>query len=131
VLPWAAKSGYVGVNVTYRLAPANAWPAAQQDLGAALAWVRAHVATRGGDPARVFLVGHSAGGAHVAQYLGHPRGGSTAIVCRRVDGWSGGPVIGASCPTPSRCLQPADFFTSANTKSMKLRARLEGTREWG
>ena len=33
---WAAKNGMIGVNVTYRLAPANPWPAAPQDIAAAM-----------------------------------------------------------------------------------------------
>lgn len=70
---WAVNNGMVGVNITYRLAPQYPWPAAQEDLAAALRWVRANIAARGGDPNRIFLIGHSAGGAHVAQYLGHPQ----------------------------------------------------------
>lgn len=68
---WAVKNGMVGVNITYRLAPQNPWPAAQQDLAAALTWVRQNIAARGGDPARIYVMGHSAGAAHVAQYVAH------------------------------------------------------------
>jgi triacylglycerol lipase len=70
---WAVKNGMVGVNTTYRLAPQHPWPAAQEDLAAMLVWVRENIAARGGDPNRVYLMGHSAGAAHVAQYIGHPR----------------------------------------------------------
>lgn len=70
---WAVKNGMVGVNTTYRLAPRHPWPAAQEDLAAMLAWVRENIAARGGDPNRIYLMGHSAGAAHVAQYIGHPR----------------------------------------------------------
>ena len=70
---WAVKSGFVGVNMTYRLAPQNPWPAAQEDIAAALTWVRGHVTARGGDVTRIVLMGHSAGAAHVAQYLAHER----------------------------------------------------------
>jgi triacylglycerol lipase len=73
VMLWAVKNGMVGVNMTYRLAPANPWPAAQQDLASALNWVRQNIAARGGDPNRIVLMGHSAGAAHVAQYVGHPQ----------------------------------------------------------
>jgi len=73
VMLWAVAHGMVGVNMTYRLAPQNPWPAAQEDLAKALTWVRANIAARGGDPARIVLMGHSAGAAHVAQYVGHPR----------------------------------------------------------
>ncbi|HEY8357567.1 MAG TPA: alpha/beta hydrolase [Ramlibacter sp.] len=73
IMLWAVKNGMVGVNMTYRLAPQHPWPAAQQDIGAALGWVRQNIAARGGDPQRIFLMGHSAGAAHVAQYLAHPQ----------------------------------------------------------
>lgn len=73
IMLWAVRHGMVGVNMTYRLAPQHAWPAAQQDVGAGVAWLAQHIAARGGDPARIVLMGHSAGASHVAQYLGHPR----------------------------------------------------------
>jgi triacylglycerol lipase len=63
----------VAVTTTYRLAPQNKWPAAQEDLAATIAWVRENIAARGGDPNRIYLMGHSAGATHVAQYVGHPR----------------------------------------------------------
>lgn len=72
VLYWFARQGCVGYNVEYRLAPEAAYPAGAEDLGAALAWVRAHARDHGGDPARVFLVGHSAGATHVATLLADP-----------------------------------------------------------
>lgn len=70
---WAVRNGMVGVTTTYRLAPQNPWPAAQEDLAATITWVRENIAARGGDPNRIYLMGHSAGAAHVAQYIGHPR----------------------------------------------------------
>ena len=73
IMLWAVKHGMVGVNMTYRLAPQFQWPAAQQDVGAALTWMRKHIAALGGDPQRIVLMGHSAGAAHVAQYLAHPQ----------------------------------------------------------
>jgi len=73
IMLWATRSGYVGVNMTYRLAPQYVWPVAQLDIAAALSWVRQNIAARGGNPARIVLMGHSAGAAHVAQYLGHPQ----------------------------------------------------------
>lgn len=70
---WAARNGMVGVNMTYRLAPAHPYPAAQQDVAAALAWVAANIAAHGGDPAAVVLSGHSAGAIHAALYAAEPR----------------------------------------------------------
>lgn len=73
IMLWAVANGMVGVNMTYRLAPQHTWPAAQEDIARALTWVRAQIGARGGDPSRILLMGHSAGAAHVAQYVGHSR----------------------------------------------------------
>ena len=54
---WAARNGMVGVNMTYRLAPQSTWPSGPQDTAAAVSWVRANIASYGGDPSRVFLMG--------------------------------------------------------------------------
>ena len=72
IMLWAVKNGFVGVNMTYRLAPASPWPAGAEDIGAAVQWVADNIAARGGDGARIFLMGHSAGAAHVAGYVSHP-----------------------------------------------------------
>ena len=69
---WFARQGYIGVNVEYRLAPEAAYPAGAEDVAAALAWLRAEAAAYGGDPQRIVLVGHSAGGSHVASCLSDP-----------------------------------------------------------
>jgi triacylglycerol lipase len=69
---WAVRSGFVGVTITYRLAPTEAWPAGAQDVDLALRWLHANIARHGGDPRCMVLVGQSAGGTHVAGYLaGH------------------------------------------------------------
>lgn len=65
---WAARNGFVGVTMTYRLAPAHPYPAGAQDVGAAVEWLHANIADHGGDPGAVTLLGHSAGAAHVACY---------------------------------------------------------------
>jgi len=54
-------SGIACANVNYRLASDAPWPAQAEDVAAAVAWVRAHIAERGGDPDRIFLFGHSSG----------------------------------------------------------------------
>jgi triacylglycerol lipase len=63
-----ASHGIVGLNATYRLAPEHRWPAGSRDVGDALAWTRAHIGEYGGDPDKIFLMGHSAGATHVAGY---------------------------------------------------------------
>jgi acetyl esterase len=68
VLYCFARHGIVGINVGYRLAPEARYPEATHDIAAAVSWVRKNAQAYGIDPARVFLMGHSAGGAHVASY---------------------------------------------------------------
>jgi acetyl esterase/lipase len=70
---WAARNGFVGVNMTYRLAPQAKWPAGAEDIGSAVQWVANNIGGRGGDPARIYLMGHSAGAVHVASYVSHPQ----------------------------------------------------------
>ena len=70
---FAARNGMVGVNITYRLAPQHQWPAGAEDVGAAVRWVGANIAGHGGDPARVVLMGHSAGAVHAASYVAQPK----------------------------------------------------------
>lgn len=53
--------GLAVANVNYRLSPRVTYPAYLEDAAAAVAWVHAHIAEYGGDPARVFVAGHSAG----------------------------------------------------------------------
>jgi acetyl esterase/lipase len=79
---WAAKNGMVGVNIDYRLAPKDPWPAGVNDLTAAIAWTHANIARFGGNPNRIVLFGHSAGANHVADYAAHPevRGAEAASV---------------------------------------------------
>ena len=57
-----AARGVVTVIPDYRRYPTVRFPAFMQDAAAAVAWTRAHVAQYGGDPNRLFLMGHSAGG---------------------------------------------------------------------
>lgn len=83
---WAARSGFVGVTTTYRLAPDHPWPAGTEDLRGTIGWVREHIAEHGGDPARIVLMGQSAGATHVASYIAFsahhaaPGGGIVAAV---------------------------------------------------
>lgn len=72
VLYWFSKRGFLGVNIEYRLAPGAAFPAGADDVAMAMAWLHDHARDYGADPDRIFLVGHSAGGTHVASYAFDP-----------------------------------------------------------
>src|SRR5512139_111504 len=67
----AALAGFIGVTITYRLAPAYRFPAGAEDLAAVVRWLKDNVAQHGGDPDRIVLSGQSAGAAHVAAYVAH------------------------------------------------------------
>ena len=66
---WAVDHGLIGVTINYRLAPEFAWPSGVEDLTLVVAWLKTHIAEYGGDPDKIFLWGHSAGAAHVADYV--------------------------------------------------------------
>lgn len=63
-----AEAGLLAVVPDYRLYPGVTFPAFVQDAAQAVAWTRSHAAQYGGDPHRLFLMGHSAG-AHIAALL--------------------------------------------------------------
>jgi len=57
-----ASQGFVVALPDYRLVPSVRFPTFIQDCAAAVRWVRDHAAEFGGDPNRIVLMGHSAGG---------------------------------------------------------------------
>lgn len=70
--------GWIFVSVNYRLtrqgdATSAHWPDHYDDVAGAVAWVRRHIATRGGDARRIALLGHSAGADIVANETADPR----------------------------------------------------------
>ena len=59
---FALKSGVQIFTVDYRLAPENPFPTPVEDVYAGLAWVSQHAADFSVDPARIGIMGESAGG---------------------------------------------------------------------
>jgi acetyl esterase/lipase len=53
--------GFVTVIADYRLVPEVRFPAFLNDTASAIAWARARAQDYGGDPAKLYLLGHSAG----------------------------------------------------------------------
>ncbi|MBC2667549.1 alpha/beta hydrolase [Novosphingobium piscinae] len=68
-----AARGFLVAIPDYRLVPKVRYPAFVEDGAAAVRWVRAHAAEWGGDPARLVLVGHSAGAYNAAMLAYDPR----------------------------------------------------------
>ncbi len=61
-----AKQGIVAVIINYRLAPAVLVSAMADDCAQAVRWTAQHISEYGGDPTRIFVMGHSAGGGLAA-----------------------------------------------------------------
>jgi len=63
-----ARSGYVAVVPDYRVYPEARFPDFLDDGARAVRWVRDNITRYGGDPGKLFLMGHSAG-AYIAAML--------------------------------------------------------------
>ncbi len=61
-----AARGFVVVVPDYRLYPEVRYPDFLDDSARAVAWTRREIAAHGGDPERIFLMGHSAGAYNAA-----------------------------------------------------------------
>ncbi len=97
--------GFIAVLADYRVYPEVKFPGFVEDAAQAVAWTRAHIKSYGGDPQKLFIMGHSAG-AHIAALLAldkhylHDVGGSTD--------WLSG-MIGLAGPYDFLPLEDADL----------------------
>jgi arylformamidase len=57
-----ADAGFVFVSINHRLLPTVEMGAIPRDVASALGWVHKNIATHGGDPNRLLVMGHSSGG---------------------------------------------------------------------
>ncbi|RTL57882.1 MAG: alpha/beta hydrolase [Rhodocyclaceae bacterium] len=85
-----AQRGMVVMVPDYRLYPEAAYPAFLQDAAQALAWGLEHASRYGGDPRRVFVIGHSAGAYNAAMLALDSRWlGATGHRPSELAGWVG------------------------------------------
>lgn len=59
---------YIYISINYRLSPDVQFPAHARDVARAFDWVKKNISDYGGDPDRIYLIGHSAGG-HLAALI--------------------------------------------------------------
>lgn len=58
---WFTERGFVFVSTNYRLLPKVEMETIFRDVAKAIGWVHKNIAAHGGDPERIFVMGHSAG----------------------------------------------------------------------
>ncbi|WP_348787063.1 alpha/beta hydrolase [Leifsonia sp. NPDC080035] len=86
-----AELGVIAVNVEYRLAPENPYPAGVEDCYAGLVWLAENATSIGADPERIVVMGGSAGGGFSAAValLARDRGGPAIagqlLLCPMID----------------------------------------------
>jgi acetyl esterase len=110
----ANESGCVVVATDYRRSPEHRFPVPAEDCYAALVWARENAAALGGDPARLAVIGDSAGGnlAAAVALMARDRGGPHLAL--QVLAY---PVIDAACATDSH----ARFGDELNLTSAEVR----------
>lgn len=69
---WFASQGLAAFNVEYRLADIAPYPGGARDVSDALFYIYRNAARLNLNPQRIFVIGHSAGGAHAATCLFDP-----------------------------------------------------------
>jgi acetyl esterase/lipase len=79
-----AARGFVTVIPDTRLVPQIRYPAFIEDGAHALRWVHDHIAEYGGDPRRIYLVGHSSGAYNTVMLALEPRFLREVALDRRV-----------------------------------------------
>jgi acetyl esterase/lipase len=85
-----ASRGVVTVVADYRLSPAHRYPAFVQDSAAAVRWAFERAAAYGADPARLFVMGHSAGAYNAAMLALDARWlQAEGLAPSRLAGWIG------------------------------------------
>jgi len=109
VLASLAARGYVVASVEYRLSAEARFPAAEQDVKAAIRWLRTHASSYGIDKSRSLIWGASAGGQLAAL-------AATSCGVAKLEP-AGAESAGANPPSPSVPAGAAPRVASAGTSA--------------
>jgi acetyl esterase len=108
----ANASGAVVVSVEYRLAPEHPFPAPLDDCMAVTHWLAEHAGEVGADPARLAVVGDSAGGNLAAAVALASRAPDGPRIVAQVLVY---PACDAACATPSFVQNAEGYLLTAST----------------
>lgn len=116
-----AARGIVTVIADYRLYPQVRYPLFIEDGAQAVGWVAQHIASYGGDPHRLFVMGHSSGAYNAAMLALDPQY-LTAVHMQPADlrGWIGlaGPYDFLPIENPD--VRPVFFFPDSPPASQPI-----------
>ncbi|MGE0797942.1 MAG: alpha/beta hydrolase [Lautropia sp.] len=101
-------AGITFASLGYRMAPKHLFPAGWHDAADAVAWLHSNVARHGGDPARLFVGGWSAGGHYAA-----------LLACRR--DWQASRGLPRDVIRGCLCISGIFDFTPGNGMSVRPR----------
>ena len=105
------RAGIGFVSIGYRLAPAHVFPAGLDDCMNGLKWVYENIGKLNGDPSRLFISGHSAGGHQ------------TSLMAVRRD-WQEG--YGLPADVVRGCLPVSGVFDFREGSGLSMRPRFLG-----
>lgn len=103
------RAGYVCVAPEYRLLGEAPWPAAIEDVKAAVRWVRASAPSLGIDPARICIEGNSAG-AHLALLAA----GTPDLAS--LEGTGGNEGVSSAVAAVAAIYAPTSFYTEGEER---------------
>lgn len=116
-----AARGIVAVIADYRLYPQVHYQGFLEDSARAVGWTREHIRQYGGDPARLYVMGHSAGGYNAAMVALDPQWlAAVGMEPSMLSGWIGlaGPYDFLPVENPE--VRPIFFFPDSPPDSQPI-----------
>ena len=116
-----AANGIIAVVADYRLSPHVCYDGFLGDCALALQWTLSHAVSLGGDPARVMVMGHSAGAYNAAMLALDPRWlAPLGLTADRLAGWIGlaGPYD--FLPIENPAVRPVFFWPNSPPQSQPI-----------
>lgn len=116
-----AARGIVAVIADYRLYPQVHYQGFLEDSARVMGWTREHIRQYGGDPARLYVMGHSAGGYNAAMVALDPRWlAAVNMEPSMLSGWVGlaGPYDFLPIENPD--VKPVFFFPNSPPDSQPI-----------